>query len=197
MKRSTLNKIILLWTAGWMCMLLSGCTTTWTQEASNIISLLGPAITSILAILAAFGVGLSPAVASNLQKWSADAQTGLSQVATLINQYNAAAATAKPGILTEIQTLLGVISTNLANLLPTIKVTNPSTQAKIEAIVQAFQSELSALIALVPAVQGQSSMDKIAKAFEASGLKTAHSFRADFNAKVDAFGPEAKQYELK
>jgi hypothetical protein len=195
MKRSTLIRINLLWTLAWMTMLLAGCTASWVNEATNIISLLGPAITSILAILAAFGVGLSPSVASALEKWSTDAETGLQQVGTLINQYNAAEATAQPGILAEIQTLLGVINTNLTSILPTIHVTDPSTQAKILAIVEAFQSELSALIALVPALQGKVADHDEAKRLMAA-VKSANSFKIDFNAKVDAFGPTASKFHI-
>jgi len=195
MKRSTLNRILLLWTLTWVIMLLAGCTTSWVTEATNIIALLGPAVSSILAILAAFGVGLSPAVATQFQKWSADAEAGLQQVATLINQYNTAEAGAQPGILTEIQTLLGVINSNLTTILPTLQVTDPSTQAKIEAIVEAFQSELAALIALVPALQGTvTDHDEVKKLM--ANLKSAKNFKATFNDCVAAFGPGATKFEI-
>jgi hypothetical protein len=205
MKRSTLNRILLLWTLTWVIMLLAGCTTSWVSEATNVIALLGPAISSILAIISAFGLGLSPAVATALQSWSTDAETALQQVATLINQYNAAEATAQPGILVEIQTLLGVISNNLSTILPTIKVENAIVQAKIEAIVEAFQAELSSLIALVPALQaaveaGGSQHDQLKYLVNHGALgrlKTGQEFKADFNAKILAFGPTAEQYKLK
>ena len=191
----TLNRINLLWTLAWVIMLLTGCTTTWTTEAINIITLLGPSITSILAILAAFGVGLSPTVATALTAWSGRAETGLAQVKTLIEQFNTAQATAQPGILAEIQTALGVIDSDLATLLPTIKITNASTQAKIMAVVQSFQSELSALIALVPALQGKvTDHDQFKKLIAAVG--SSKQYRSDFNKKVDAFGPTAKQYHI-
>src|SRR5450755_4319407 len=174
----------------WITMLLTACTTSWVTEAQNIITLLGPAITSALAILAAFGVGLSPAVATAVGAWSKDAITGLGQVKTMIDQYNAAAATAKPGILTEIQGVLTVIANNLTAILPTIKVTDASTQAKILAVIEAVASEMAALITLVPAVQvaeksgGKMSIMELMKAFEGAHLKLSHEFKADFNSKV-------------
>lgn len=171
------------------CLFLSGCTSTWTSEASSIISLLIPAIQAALGILAAFGVGLSPTVLTAVNTWGQDAQTALAQVKTLIDQYNTAEASAKPGVLTEIQTTLGVISSNLATILPTLHVTDQSTQAKIIAVVQAIADEVSALIGLVPAIQGKvTSHDELKQLMAA--LKTPKEFRADFNAKAGEFGQE-------
>lgn len=187
----TLNRINLIWTLLWLTMLLTGCSTAWTSEAVNIITLLGPAITSILGILSAFGLGLPPTVMSAVSAWSATAVTGLQQVKALIDQYNTATAAAKPGFLTEIQTALKVIDDNLLALLPTIKVTDPGTQAKILAVVGAFQSELAALIALVPALQGKTGHEETKRLI--ADLKTAKEFKKDFNAQVAPFG---KQYEI-
>jgi hypothetical protein len=202
MTRSTLNRINLLWTLAWLTMLLCGCTTSWVTEAQNIITLLGPAISSALAILSAFGVGLSPTVATAFTTWSQSAITGLGEVKTMLDEYNAAAATAKPGILAEIQTALSVIADNLTAILPTIKITDPKTQAEVLAVIQAVASEISALITLVPAVTaaeksaGKMSLAELEKAVKDSHLKLSHEFKSDFNAKVALLGPTAKQYEI-
>jgi hypothetical protein len=195
MKRSTLHRILLLWTMSWVILLLVGCSTAWTTEAVNIITLLGPSITSALAILAAFGVGISPAAVTAMQQWSSRAITGLGQVKTMIEQYNAAEVGAKPGLLTEIQTALSLIVSDLTAILPTIKVTDAATQAKITAIVEAVAAELQGLVNLVPALQGKvTSHDELKKLIAA--VKTAKEYKADFNTKVAAFGPSAKQYEI-
>jgi hypothetical protein len=176
--------------------ILSGCSTAWTQEASNIISLLLPSITSILGILSAFGVGISPSVMTAITQWSTDAQSGLQTVATLITQYESALPADQPGILTEIQTALSTITKNLATILPEIKVTNAETQAKILAVINAVQSELVALTNLVPALQGKVTAHDDLKAMVAE-LKTAKEYKNDFNGKVKALGPDASRFTLK
>jgi len=179
-----------------LCLNLAACSTAWTTEATNIISVLEPAVIAALGILSAFGIGISPSALTAVQKWGTQAQTALAEVKTLITEYNTAEATAQPGILTEIQTLLSTISSNLAELLPTLHVTNASTQAKIMAVFDAVASEISALIALVPALQGKvTSHDELKKLMAA--VKSKNEFKAFFNKQVDAFGPTAKTYELK
>lgn len=190
-----ITRIFLLWTMTWIVLLLAGCTATWTQEAINIITLLGPAISSALAILSAFGLGLSPNVATAVSQWSTSAISGLQQVKTLIEQYDAAQATAQPGILVEIQNALAAIVSNLSTILPTIKVTDPSTQAKILAVIEAVQSELAALVNLVPAIQGKVTAHEDLKKLVAA-VKSPKEFKHEFNAAVDAFGPDAAQYKL-
>jgi hypothetical protein len=189
MNRRILQRIFLCWAIFNLCILFAGCTTAWTSEASSIISLLIPAIQAALGILAAFGVGLSPAVMTAVNTWGQEAQAALAQVKTLIDQYNTAEATAKPGILTEIQNALSVISSNLATILPTIHVTDPTTQAKILSVVQAIADEVSALIGLVPAIQGKVTSHDELKSLMAA-LKSPKEFKEDFNSKTAEFGKE-------
>lgn len=170
-------------------LMLAGCTAAWTTEASNIVKLLVPAIESALAIMAAFGVGLSPNVLQSVQSWANQATADLGQVATLIDQYDAAEATAQPGLLTEIQTLLSTVTANLQSLLPSIHVTDPSTQAKIMAIIELVSSEMTALIGLVPAISGKvTSHDELKKLMAA--VKSPKEFRSEFNAQVESFGQQ-------
>jgi len=170
-------------------LLMAGCTTSWVSEASSIVALLGPAISSALEILAAFGVGLSPNVATSVASWGKQAQAALSQVASLINQYNAAEASAQPGILIEIQTLLGTVSTNLSELLPTLHITDAATQAKVVAVFDAIEGELAALVSLIPVVQGKVSDHDEAKML-VNKLKSAKQFKQEFNEKAGALGDQ-------
>jgi hypothetical protein len=182
-------------------LLLTGCGVSWVAEASSIVTLLGPAIASALEILAAFGVGLSPVVAASIAAWGKDTQTALTQVGTLITQYNTAEASAQPGILGEIQSLLSTVSANLAALLPTIRITDPATQAKVIAVFNAVAAEISALVSLIPTLTAVSKMEDhtaallvVANAASQCKLKSAHNFASDFNKKAGALG---KQYEIK
>lgn len=195
-----LSRFFALFTILWCLMLAVGCAANWISEATNIIQLLVPSITSILSILTAFGVpvGLSAAALAAVQSWANQATAGLQTVGGLIDQYNKAEATAQPGILTEIQTVLSTIVANLSTILPEIHVTDPSSQAKITAVIEAVQAEMQALINLVPAIKSatESSTDpheqlkKIASAPAFHELKSAKSYRSDFNSKAGVFGKE-------
>jgi len=181
-------------------LLLTGCVTSWVAEANSIVALLGPAISAALEILAAFGVGLSPAVAASIAAWGKDATTALSQVSTLIAQYNTAEAGAQPGILGEIQSLLSTVSANLAALLPTIRITDPATQAKVIAVFNAIAAEIAALVSLLPTLKSASVMEdhtaallQIATAASQCKLRSAHAFAKDFNDKAGVLG---KKYQI-
>jgi len=175
-----------------LALLLAGCSTAWTTEATNIIQLLIPAVQAALAILAAFGVGIPTTVMTAVNSWAQQAEQALLQVKGLIEQYNTAEASAQPGILNEIQTVLGVVSSNLATILPTLHVTDPATEAKIAAVFQAVAGEIAALLALVPALQGKvTSHDELKQLMAA--VKSPKEFKSEFNAAAGQFG---KQYEI-
>lgn len=175
-----------------MCLQLAACSTAWTGEASNIIAQLIPAIEIALSILAAAGVGLAPTVITAVQGWGAESQKDLAEVKTLIDQYNTAQAGAQPGILEEIQTMLSTISKNFAALLPDIHVSDENTQKQIELVFSAISDEITALIGLVPALQGKITDHDQVKALMAN-LKSAKAFKKDFNEKAGVFG---SQYQL-
>lgn len=187
----SLSRFFAIVTVLWMLLFLMGCTTSWVSEATSIINLLVPAITSVLSILTAFGIptGLTTTALASIQSWANQATAGLQTVANLIQQYNTAEASAQPGILTEIQTALSVITQNLATILPEIHVTDPATQAKIMAVVEAVQSEMQALINLVPALKGEVTSHDELKALVAA-VQSPKEFRATFNAAAEQFGKE-------
>lgn len=172
-----------------LCILAAGCSTAWTTEATNIIQLLVPAIEAALGILSAFGVGLPANALSEIESWAQQGTNALTQVKALIAQYNTAEATAQPGILQEINTLLGVVSSNLAQLLSTIHITDPTTQAKVMAIFQAISSEVQALITLLPAIQGKvTNSEELKQLLASSGYMTPKEFKKSFNEQAGYFG---------
>jgi hypothetical protein len=193
MNYRSLSRFFFAFTLIWcLCVFVVGCTTSWVSEATSIIQLLVPAISSILGILSAFGAGLSPAAMTDVESWANQATTGLQTVAGLINQYNTAEATAQPGILTEIQTALSTITSSLGTILPEIHVTDPNTQAKIIAIINLVSSEMTALINLVPALKGEvTSHDELKKLIAA--VQSPKEFKSAFNDQAGTFG---KQYEI-
>jgi len=170
-----------------------GCTSAWTSQASSILTVLEAAVPSLLAILSAFGVGLPTESLTKIQAWGADASAAFLQVKTLIDEYNTAEATAKPGLLTEIQSALAVVTSNLKALLPDLNVVNQTNQAKIIAVFTAVSSELDALIGLVPVLQGTVTSHEELKAL-LNSLKSAKEFKADYNEKAAIFG---ETYQIK
>lgn len=131
----------------------TACSTAWISEAEEIVAALIPAATNILSLVAALkGGSISTTDAAMIQSAGTQANTDLQLVATLITSYDAADATAKPGILSQIQAALSSASTNLSAILPALHVTDPKTVAKITAIVGLVQTEIQSLVAIIPIV---------------------------------------------
>jgi hypothetical protein len=175
------------------------CNTSWVTEAENIINVLIPAVQGILIIAAGLGAtALTPTAIDQIQKWGLSAQADLQNVVLpLLNQYNAAAATAQPGILTEIETALTTITNNLQTILPALHVTDPATQAKITAIVTEVADEFQAVLNIIPVVKSAAAggNEAVLKALAANHaalekLKSAGQFKKDFNTEAAAFGPQ-------
>jgi hypothetical protein len=187
------QKFLALYVLFLLVNLTLGCTTAWTSEASGIITLLVPAIESAIAILAAFGLGISPTVLTAVQKWAAESVDTLNNVIKpLIDKFNAAEESAKPGILTEIETAVSTVLGGLNSILPAIHVTDPAVQFKITAVITAVQLELTALLNLIPVIQGTVTGHDTVKA-RIVALKSPDHFKNDFNTAVAPFG---KKYEI-
>lgn len=192
MKFNNASRFWLLFTIVWcLCAFATGCTTAWTTEASNIISLLVPAISSLLSILSAFGVGkgITTEGFAAIQKWSEEAQRGLNTVKSLIDQYTTAEASAQPGLLNQIQTALNTVVSNLAAILPAVHITNADTQAKVISIINLVSQELQALVNLVPALKGEVTAHDELKRLIAD-VKSPKEFKHDYNAAAREFGQE-------
>jgi hypothetical protein len=173
-----------------LCWLMAGCG-NWESQASSILTMIGPAIQAAIAILAAFGVGVSPDVMTAFGKWSTEAQAALAQLKTLIDQYSAALATAKPGILAQIESVLATTTGNLSSLLTTLHVTDPATQQKIAAVFAAIAGMLAAVGALIPVLQGKVEDPKEEARLYVAYKTTTKAFKATFDSAVDALGPDA------
>jgi hypothetical protein len=174
-------------------LLMVGCGTTWVTEASAIVTAIGLAIPAALEVLAAFGIGLPTAVSAQIAAWAQTAQSGLTEITNLIAQYNTAEASAQPGILSQIQTIVQTITGGLSVILPLIKITNAATQAKIVAVFDAILSELAGLANLIPALQTAAGMEDhtealamVANSARELKVKSAKNFVSDFNHKIAA-----------
>jgi hypothetical protein len=174
-----------------LCLLMAGCG-DWESTASSILTLLGPAIQSLIAILAAFGVGVSQDVVSTFNSWAQQFQTALVNIKALIASYKAAAASAQPGILNDIQAAVAALTANLGPIMSSLHITDPNSQAKFEAAVGAVTSFVAALAALIPAVASATTPEK-ERALGAKATESTKTFRSAFNAAAGYFG---KQYTV-
>ena len=186
--RNVFWKLITVFAVMDLCLLMAGCG-DWESQASSIISLLGPALQALVAILAAFGAGVSANVVTQFNNWAQQAQTALVTIRALIASYKTAAAEAQPGILSEIQAGLSALTTELSPIMAELHITDPTSQAKFAAGVTAVTAFIASLIALIPAVAGART-PKAEKELADKATESTNTFKKDFNSAVEFFGEE-------
>jgi hypothetical protein len=198
MKLNRINRTIavrclLLFALFNITLLLTGCTDTWVSSANGIISALIPAINAALAILAAFGIGVSPEALAAIQAWGTSAQNTLTNVVKpAIDAYNTAAAATQATLLTEIDAALNSIVSSLNTALAAIHVTDPASQAKIMAIFAVVQAFMVSLINLIPVLKNE--VKDPVKAHElVRSVKSEKEFRHEFNSLTKEYGA---QYQI-
>jgi len=132
---------------------LAGCSTDWIVEAEQIVAVLIPAATNIVALVAALqGKSVSAGDLKTIQSAGAQAGADLELIQALIAAYQKADETEKPGILNQIQTAINTVQANLQGLLPALHIQDAATQAKVTAVVGIVLSEVQSLAAIVPVV---------------------------------------------
>jgi len=171
-----------------LCILMTGCG-DWESQASTIISLLGPAFQALVAILAAFGEGVSASVTTAFNNWAQQAQAALVNIKALIASYKTAAASEQPGILGEIEAGVSALTSNLTPIMDSLHITDPNSQAKFVAGVSAVTAFLAALAALIPAVSSAKDL-KTEKALAVKAEESGKTFKSQFNAAASYFGPQ-------
>jgi hypothetical protein len=146
---------LLVWTILNLLVLSLACTASWIPEVQNIIQILVPAINAVLSLLVVFGVAVPAADLTAVTSYAKQANDALSELSSLITQYNQAATASKPGLLTEIDNIAKVVQSNLAQILPALHITDTATIAKVNAVISVVLSEVEDLLQLIPVVQAQ------------------------------------------
>ncbi len=182
----------LLFVLFYLMLLLCGCDSSWVGQANNIISVLLPAVASLLAIVGSF-VGIPPEALTAIQAWGAAAQDALTNIVKpAIDAYNAADADGKAALLVKIKAALDSIVTNLTQALTLVHVDDPSKQAKVAGIFALVQAMFVSLLNLIPVLEGKvTDQEKMHAAIHA--VKPAKVFKSEFNTLAAGFG---KQYEI-
>jgi len=179
------KRFLVLYVLFTLLLFASGCSANWATEAGNIIRVLIPAVAALLATLTQIGVPV--AVATAFQAWSGVAEKGLTEVQSLIAAYNAAEATAQPGIIGQIDSALDAILSQFNQILATVHVTDAKTQALWTQLATDFADEVEALLNLIPVVKGEiTAHDEVVA--RVSKLKSAKTFKKEFNEHLAAGG---------
>jgi hypothetical protein len=171
----------IMWTA---------CSTTWIKEAEQIVAALIPATANIVGLVAALqGKNVSTADLQTIQSAGSQAGADLQLMQSLITQYQTADATAKAGLLSQIQAAMGAVQANLNGILPALHIEDGATQAKITAVIGIVLAEVQSLAAVVPLVNPGASpgmMAMTAKQVKKQAPLTASEFVSSYNATMTA-----------
>jgi hypothetical protein len=183
-------RLIAIFTIMDICILMAGCG-DWESQAVNIIALLGPAIQSIIAILAALGAKVPATVMTTFSNWAQQTQTALITLKGLIQSVKTAVASAQAGIMNQISAALQAIASQLQTILLELHIDDPTSQTHVEEALAAIIGFVGELAALIPAIKPSMSLDE-ARALGAKAKASTAKFKADFNEAVGFFGEAYK-----
>ena len=168
----------------------TACSTAWIGEAEQIVAALVPAVSNVLALVAALqGKSVTAQDAQSIQNAAAEAGSDLQMIQSLITQYKSADASAQPGILSHLTTAIEGTQENLNGILPALHIQDAATRAKITAVVGIVQAEVESLAALVPMMGGSASPQSKVMALAAAKRKpplAASEFVSSYNATMTA-----------
>ena len=133
----------------------TSCSTAWIGQAEEIVAALIPAASNVIALVAALqGKTASAQDLQAIQSAGTQATADLQLIQSLIAEYQNADASAKPGVLNQIQSTIGAVQGNLNGLLASLHIKDSATQAKVTAVVGLVLSEVQSLAAILPVVSG-------------------------------------------
>jgi hypothetical protein len=189
MKKVGIEKVLVAVT---LCgtMMWTGCSTSWTSEAEQIVAALIPATANLVTLVATLqGNNVSAADLQTIQSAGSQAGADLQLMQSLIVQYQKADASAQPGLLNQIQAAMNAVQSNLSGLLPALHIKDAATQAKITAVIGIVLSEVESVAAIVPLVNPSASpamMTTDARQVKKQAPLTASEFAASYNATMTA-----------
>jgi len=190
MTRQTRGRAVL---AALLCAVMIGaaaCSTAWIGDAEQIVAALVPAVSNVLALVAALqGKSVTAQDAQSIQNAAAQAGSDLQLIQSLITQYKNAETSAQPAILGQLATAIAATQENLNGILPALHIEDPATREKITAVVAIVQSEVSSLAALVPMIGAKASAEGDVMAMAAVKRKpplAASEFIHSYNATITA-----------
>ena len=148
---------------------MTACSTSWVTEALNITAVVAPAAINVLTLVAAF-----QGVPVNVQKTATITQD-IANVSKLLTDYKNSSALAAPTVLGQLNSGLAVTQSDLSTILSTAKVSDPTTQLKVNALVTFILAEVQSVASLIP----ENTQPKTARVIIPL---TSKQFKKSFNA---------------
>jgi hypothetical protein len=170
--------------------MFTACSTAWIGAAEQIVAALIPAATNIVALLATLeGKAISPGDLQLIENAGTQAGADLQLLQALIAQYDKADASAKPGLLNQIQTAINTVQMNLSALLPALHIKDVATQTKVTAVIGILLSEVQSLAAIVPLANPNAPPQMMATAARRAQMQAplaASEFVSSYNTTMTA-----------
>lgn len=130
---------------------LTGCNAQqWIQTALNDLPIVIQVVTSILSIVGTYSAkGVDPNLIAKVNAVGKDVNDGLTLAQTLVTEYQTAAASAKPGVLSRLDTALTVALQNTNQILGLIG--GASIAPEVAAALGSAITAIVAIMSLIPA----------------------------------------------
>jgi hypothetical protein len=125
---------------------------TWLSDANTILPVVLDSVLGVLTLVSTLrGGALSPAEADAITNFGASIQNALQQIQTMVDDYEQSASAT---LLAEITAAVNAVKSDLANFLPTVRITDPATQAEIEDVFTLVSEQITAWATVIPALTG-------------------------------------------
>lgn len=190
--RSSLRAVAVLSLCAALIIPNVGCNAAdFAQQFTQYTSQVVPAVNSVLAILALFGVTSKPELPARISADIAAAQA-------LVSDFAKAGESAQPAIHEQIQAIEGTLNADLQEVFLLAHVANPNNQAKVTALTTLIEVAIEEGFALIPRTTSPSNL---AMASHRGAKLESKDYVGSFNAlltaktgdpKVDAVTPTLK-----
>ena len=132
--------------------LIVGCgLPTWLADANSILPVAVQSILGILSLVAALsGKTLSASEVTTITNFGTSVQNAIKDIEAMVEDYQQQSSTT---LLGEIEAAVTALQSQLTQFLTDVHVTDPSTQAKISAIVNLVLTQIEAWASIIPALK--------------------------------------------
>jgi hypothetical protein len=160
---------------------------TWVNNVNTILQEVGPAVQIVVSVLPLLGTSVPPTVTSAVNTWAPKLQSDVTQLGSLIQQLQGDLAT-NPTTQAKINALIATTQQDVLSILPVFQVLDPSSQAKVVAAVNIISAAITSVENIVNNVEGKVTF----KATNNKMIKNGSDFKKQFNATLQQnFGPAA------
>ncbi|SRR6266403_695784 len=158
-------------------LVVNGCVVKpeWVKTALDDLPVIIQVVTSVIGMVAAAQSKgqAEPAMVSQMQVISAQVQSDLKLLQSLVNDYQSADAAKKPGILSKADTLLATVQKNLSSLLAAFHVNDVALQTTITSSIGLALTTLLAIQSFLPASSSARRTTRPIKPMSSRDLKAA------------------------